>query len=315
MAFVAAVDFGGTKVAAATATASGEIVDRVRLDTRAPEGADQAVARAIDATRTLIARTESATGEPCAGAGIVCPGLPLADRVALAPNIPGWEDLGLERVMRDGLQIEPVVVGNDVRAAGLAELRWGALAGADPALFINLGTGVAAAVLVGGRIMFGAHEAAGEIGHTLRGADADRGFAAGAAPLEEHAGGRFIGLRAGELTGRELTTAQAFADLDPGVRELVDRTLDELAVHVANQALLIDPGRIAVGGGLMGSAERVLGALRRRLDSALPFPPELVSARFADDGALHGALALILDRMGSEPKPTSVPTTTDGTRR
>jgi glucokinase len=293
--FVAAVDFGGSKVAVASATLDGEIVDQTRFATEARRGAGQAVRRALEAARSSIARAERATGGRCIAAGVVCPGVVFDDHVALAPNVPGWEDLALERLARDALGLESIAVGNDVNAAGAAEARWGALADADPALFLSLGTGVAAAILVGGRVVAGAHGAAGEIGYGLRGVHDDAAFADGRAPLEEVAGGRFIGLRASRLVGRELTAAEAFAARDAPTRELVDDALDELAVHVANIAIALDPERIAVGGGMMGAGERVLAALTRRLERAVPFPPELVPARFLHDSALRGAVALALD--------------------
>ena len=68
-----------------------------------------------------------------------------------------------------------------------------------------------------------------------------------------------------------------------------------LAVYVANIAILIDPTRIAVGGELMNSADRILEALNYRLRFAVPFPPELVLARFEHDSALRGAVAIALD--------------------
>jgi len=312
--FVIAVDFGGTKVAVASATPSGELIDKLRLDTEAACGAEQAVDRAIAAARALIARAQDRAGGACIAAGVVCPGIPLADRVALAPNVPGWEDLALAPLVRDALGLRAVAVGNDVRAAALAELRWGTLAHADPALFLNLGTGVAAAVLVGGRVLAGAHGAAGEIGYSLLGVDDRRCFADGGAPLEEVAGGRFIGLHARRRLGRRTSAADAFAAEDPPIRELVDRALDELAVHVANLALLLDPERIAVGGGLMASADRVLGALARRLRAGLPFGPELVSARFVHDGALRGAVALALDLAGSPARPSPLSAAASGDR-
>jgi predicted NBD/HSP70 family sugar kinase len=237
----------------------------------------------------------------------VSPGIVLEDRSLLAPNVPGWEDLAMAQLVRDGLGVERVAVGNDVKAGGLAEARWGTLAGADPAIFISLGTGVAAAVLVGGQVLTGAHGAAGEIGYNLRGAGEDGAFADGRAPLEEHAGGRFIGERASRLSDRRLTAADAFAATDGPTRELVDRTLDELAVHVANMAILVDPARIAVGGGLMDSGARVLAALQHRLERAVPFPPELVQARFVHDAALRGAVALGIDAAaGAGLQPSAV---------
>jgi glucokinase len=70
-------------------------------------------------------------------------------------------------------------------------------------------------------------------------------------------------------------------------------------------ALLIDPERIAVGGGMMESGDRILAALERRLQRAVPFPPAVGRARFVHDSALRGAVALALDaleRTGSDAR-------------
>lgn len=74
----------------------------------------------------------------------------------------------------------------------------------------------------------------------------------------------------------------------------MEETLAELAFHIANVSILLDPARIAVGGGLMNSGALILGALASRLALAVPFPPELVPAKFLDDASLYGAIALAL---------------------
>ena len=81
------------------------------------------------------------------------------------------------------------------------------------------------------------------------------------------------------------------------------QALDEFAVHVANLALAIDPARIAVGGGMMGSAEMILPALGRRLEQAVPFPPSLVPAHFVLDAPLRGAIALAADACAMRKQP------------
>src|SRR5215472_2862466 len=293
--FVLAIDFGGMKIALATADLEGRPLDRRLLATEAERGALATVGRALGEAALLVARRRGR----CLGAGVVSPGVIRPDRVDLVPTLPGWERLALHDVLREGLGLDRVAVGNDVKAAAEAEGRWGSLRGADPALFVSLGTGLAAAVVVGGRVVAGAHGAAGEVGYSVRGAGDEAGAAEGRAPLEEYAGGAGIGRRASELLGRPLSAAEAFAlaATDARARRLVDETLAELAVHVANWSILVDPARIAVGGGLMRSAGVVLGALGSRLRSAVPFPPDLVAAHFVDDGALHGAIALVLDAL------------------
>lgn len=298
--FVVAIDFGGTKIAVATADLEGEILEQERILTNAPDGALQAVERAVAVARDLMAHTAERTGGRCIAAGAASPGIIEPERILLAPNVPGWEQLALGEMLSAGLGLAQVAVGNDAKAAAAAEVRWGSLRGADPAVYLTLSTGIAAALVIGGKVVNGAHGASGEIGYSLRGIADDTGAADGRSPLEEAVGGRALGERGSRLLGEELTAAELFAHSDVRARFLIDEALAELAVHVANLAILIDPARIAVGGGLMNSGDLILSALNYRLRFAVPFPPEVVAARFIDDAALRGAVALALSTLDNK---------------
>lgn len=292
--FVVAIDFGGTKVALATADLMGNILRQARLDTNASQGAQQILARTTGAVRTLIERTTAEVDGECVAVGVSTPGVVQESGTLLSPNIPGWERIPLRETIRASLGIPTVVVANDVKAAAMAEVLWGALKGADPAVYLSLGTGIAVAIVIGGRVVTGAHGASGEIGYNLRSVLDTLGAAQGRAPLEEAIGGRFIGERASLLLGEPLSAAGVFVHPDTRARFLVDEILAELATHIANLAILIDPARIAIGGGLMSSGDIILSALAFRLGYAVPFPPEIVPARFLNDASLYGAVALAL---------------------
>jgi len=289
------IDFGGTKVAIGLADRAGSLLVTRRLDTDAQAGAEQVVSRALAAARKLLA--DEGAADNLGAIGVVSPGIVLEDRILLAPNVPGWEELRLRELVADEFGGVGIEVGTDAKAAALAEWRWGALADTDPAVFLSLGTGIAAAVLVGGRLLAGANGAAGEIGYNLLSPQDTDGFASGAAPLEEAVGGRGLGGRASVLLGRPVTAGELFglAREDARAKDLVGAALDELSMHVANLAIALDPQRIAVGGGLVRSADILLPALRERLARAVPFPPELVSAKFDQDASLLGAIAIALD--------------------
>jgi glucokinase len=297
--YVLGIDFGGTKIALATATLDGELMESDRLDTDAGRGAEQAVDRTVVRAEELLATASRNGGGRCVAVSAVSPGIVYEDGVALAPNVPGWNELRLPSLLRERFEPALLAVGTDVKAAAVAELRWGSLRGADPAILLILGTGIAAALVVGGEVLQGANGAAGEIGYSLRGSCESTGAAEGHAPLEEYAGGRAIGERASELLGRHVTAAQVFDDPDPRARELLDTALDALAVQVANMSVMLDPARIAVGGGLMSHPDVVLAALERRLRMTAPFAPELVPAEFIQDGPLRGAIALALDEVAA----------------
>jgi predicted NBD/HSP70 family sugar kinase len=295
--FVLGIDFGGTKIALATAALDGRLIESDRIDTEARQGATQAVDRGLERAQELVSETARNGGGRCVAVSAVSPGIVYEDRVALAPNVPGWQQLELPTLLRRRFGAARAAVGTDVKAAAVAELRWGSLRGADPAILLTLGTGLAAAIVVGGEVLYGANGAAGEIGYSLRCEGGQGGTADGRAPLEELAGGRALGERATRLLGTPVTAADVFDHPDPRARELLEAALNALAVQVANMAILIDPARIAVGGGLMSRSDVILEALERRLHAAAPFAPELVPAQFVHDGPLRGAIALALDEV------------------
>jgi glucokinase len=296
--FILAVDIGGTKVALATADLSGRVLHRARIATDVDHGAEEAMRRATDRASTLVRDTAAMNGAgSCIGFAVVAPGVVQAEMMRLAPNVPGLDRLDLRAVFEAKLAVPCLSVSNDVKAAAMAEARWGSLRRCDPALFVNVGTGLAAAIVVGGHVLIGAHGAAGEIGYLLDVEPGNAGVADRRAPLEELVGGRAIAKRASALLGESVTTSEVFAHRDPRVVGLVEESLMALSLHIANAAILIDPARIALGGGLMGSAPRVLDAVRRRVKAAVPFPPDVVPATFLLDAPLRGALALALDAL------------------
>jgi len=292
---VIGLDFGGTKIDVALADGDGVVLERLRLPMLADEVPERAMGRAVAAARELVAVAAERYDRRVAGYGAVTPGLPLDDGVALAPNLPGWERLPFNRVLAERLGTDRIAVANDVRAGALAELRLGVLRGVDPALYVSVGTGLAAALIAGGRVVHGAHGIAGEIGYSAL--DLTSAPAPGAAPLEEIVGGRALGQTAMRVLGEPLDAAALFLRTDAVASQIVDRALATLGGALANLALLVDPARIALGGGLMADAARILPAIRDRLVSidGRVAAPEVVTARFVQDASLHGALALALD--------------------
>lgn len=306
--FVLGIDIGGSKVALATSRI-GDPLGRLRertIPTRADEGAPHVLSRILATARAITDDTAAAYGGTLTAVGAVSPGIVGEDSILLAPNNPGWDRLALPSSLREGLGVATVVVGNDVKAAALAEARWGALAGAHTGIFLNLGTGVAAAVVVNGAVLSGAHGAAGEIAYNLH-TPGDAGFASGRAPMEELVSGSALAARGRAVAGREISAAEVFAaaPTDPELGDLLGDALDVLAMHVANLTIATDPAVIAVGGGLTGSFAQIRPAMEATLARTVPFPPRLVLGKFPYDAALVGALTHAHDAAGRNPGPTA----------
>jgi glucokinase len=283
-------DFGGTKLAVVLAELDGGALAREVLATEPEKGAERAVHRAIDSAHRLLGQRTAAA------VGVATMGYTHDDRVELAPNVPGWNRLALPALLRRAFPSVPVAIANDVRAAALAELTWGELQGVAHGIYLNLGTGIAATLVVNGAVLEGAHGAAGEIGYWARSRADQAGAAAGFAPLEEYAGGAGALARARtELGARapiEGGIAALEASADAQARAFVDDLYAEIALHTANLAAALDPERIVVGGGYARTSEAVLDVIRNRLAAFVPHPPELRRAHFGADAASTGAIVL-----------------------
>lgn len=287
------LDFGGSKIAAAVASGEGRRIGDAVSATDPALGARPNLARGLDLARGLLA--EVAPGAEPDAVGVATFGIPEPHGTGLAPAIDGWEELALSREVSEAFGSSRVRVATDVKAGAAAEVRLGALAGHDPALYVNLGTGLAVAIVVGGRVVLGANGAAGEIGYSLLG-PGDVGLH-DREVLEDHVSGMGLAAAAGRMTGEELTAAAVFerAAADPRLDALVDDLVRHLCFQVVNLAIALNPSRIAVGGGMVRSWDRLVAPLRDALDAAAPYPPELVVGAFPFDAPLVGALALAME--------------------
>ena len=291
---VLGIDFGGTKIATAVCDLAGNRLAASVVDTGGDRGARAAFDHGIQTARDLLAACSAEAS--LAAVGVATFGIPFEDRVELAPSVDGWSSLPLGRELRAAFPGVGIRMATDAKAAAQAEARWGSLAGFEPAVYLNLGTGLAAAVVIGGTVLTGRHGAAGEIGYNLR-SRGDVGLPPGQRiPLEDLVSGLALRRRASAL-GRELTAAEVFSggQQDPALDELITDFVDELAFHVVNLAILVNPARIAVGGGMTRSWDRIRPALAEALSRGVPFPPELVLADFPHEAALLGAVALAID--------------------
>jgi len=262
------------------------------IDTRAADGAQTSLERGLLAARSLL--DTSAGGRPLAAVGACTIGIPGENGISLAPTIPGWEALLLDRELRRVFEGAEIRLATDVKAAAQAEAEWGALVGCDPGIYLNLGTGLAVAIVANGTVVTGSHGAAGEIGYNLRHVTDVGRLLDDRLPLEGAVSGMALTRAARNVFPTAESAAAVFerAADNPWVAQLVTDFIAELSYHLVNLAIAVDPARIVVGGGMVRSWDQLYGGLREALDAAVPFPPDLVRADFPFDAPLMGALAL-----------------------
>ena len=218
-------------------------------------------------------------------------------------GMPGWSSLRMPSRLRRRFPDLVVSIMNDVKAATLAEVTWGALRGVSDGVYVNLGTGIAAGIVARGEILEGAHGAAGEIGYLLPGRAAlglSRPSATGPeevpALLEELVGGRAVPARTYHELGSELSMEQLteLSGRDEKAAAVLDDILTDLALWIVNVAIVVDPERVVIGGGFVLSPLDLCGRIRGLFDRVAVFSPEVQPAHFGADSALVGAGALAL---------------------
>jgi glucokinase len=292
---VLALDIGGTKLAAAVVGEDGALSDRHVIETAVGDGAERVLESALELVAGVL---ESQPGDARPRVlGVSTKGLTREEGVLLS-GMPGWSGLRIPAMLRQRFPGLTFATLNDVKAATLAELVWGSLRGVSHGLYVNLGTGIAAGIVADGRLVDGAHGAAGEIGYLVP----ERSMLSRCrppgtelpAPLEGLVGGGAVPRRARAALGKELTMAQLVAESrdDPGATELVEDILSELVLWVVNVSVVLDPERVVIGGGFLGGGPEVCRKIAKALDSSAPFSPEVLPAHFGTESALVGAGAL-----------------------
>jgi glucokinase len=294
-AYVAVVDVGGTTLKGALADRNGALFLRDRRQTspnHGPRAVIEAILRLID---DLVAEgTRRHGARALAGIGVAIPG-PVDERRGIvldAPNL-GWQNVPLREmaVERTGLQ---VFISHDVRAAAAGEAALGSGRGSDDHVFVAIGTGIGAAVVIGGRPYAGYHATAGEMGHMTIDPTGPYCGCGARGHLEAYAsaGGMqklYAAATGGEVIEADVLVARAVAGDEPA-RRIWDRAIDALALSIADVVVLLDPHRIVIGGGVVAAGERLFEPLRARIKERLPFgrAPEIVPAELGADAGTRG---------------------------
>lgn len=267
------IDIGGTKTAAVVVGPDGRVRHEVRLQTGF--GGDAVLATVARAVAELSSSAALAVTD-FDSVGIGIPGAVDADtgRVSHAVNL-GLEDLPLASLVEAELG-RPVRVENDVKAAALGVHH--ALAEEGPLhsmAYLNLGTGLAAGLVVGGRLWRGSRGVAGEIGHIPVDPGGDACPCGQRGCLELVASGSAV-VRMWPTDDPHPARA-LFAAADAGDRDAADvraRFVASVAASVRILVLTIDVDVVVIGGGLSNLGDPLLAAVRDALGrqaAASPF--------------------------------------------
>ena len=307
------IDVGGTNVKIALVNEKGRIIYSNSIPTRAEMGYEYTIGNMKEAIKILLTETKL-TPVDIEGMGFGFPGQIDCQKgiVRLAPNIPGWVDVPIANIMEEEFSI-PTRVDNDVRCADLGELNFGAGVGCENLICITVGTGIGSGLIINGKLVRGASNAAGEIGHIkldIQGGRlcgcGDRGcleaFASGpsiVALAEDYIkGGKSTKYR--ELANPEITpyiVSEAAKQGDPVAKRIFTIVGEYIGVGLASVVNLLNPEKIIIGGGVAAAGDILMNPIKETLvKRAMPIAGaavEVVPAQLGNTAGVIGASLLI----------------------
>ena len=306
------VDVGGTNVKIALVSDKGKIIYSNSIPTRAEMGYEYTINSMKDAIRDLLKETKLKSSDVEA-IGFGFPGQKKKKNgiVRLAPNIPGWVDVPIASIMEKEFGIQ-TRVDNDVRTAALGELNYGAGVGCENLVCITVGTGIGSGLVINGKLVRGANNAAGEIGHIKLNMEGgplcgcgDRGcleaYASGpsiVAMAEEYIrGGKSTKYR--ELANPDITpyiVAVAAKEGDPVARQIFRIMGEYIGMGLTSVVNLLNPEKIIIGGGVADAGDILLNPIRETIAKramTIQREVEVVPAQLGNTAGVIGASLLI----------------------
>jgi len=315
---VVGVDVGGTKIAASLVDAKGRLFGHIRYptDISGPEATLDSIAYTVN---KVIHEVGISRGDVQA-VGLGIPGLvDPYNGIGIASVNLNWNNVPVKEGLETRLGF-PCSIENDVKAAALGETRYGAGIGKQNLVFMTIGTGVAAAVILEKKLYRGSNGMAGEIGHTVIEQSGPLCKCGGHGCLEALVSGPAIAARAAkkiqsgrptilnnisgkrvkELTARAVFSAAARGDAV--ALETIKEVSQYLAIAIQFMALAYDPQVIVLGGGVPQAGKPFLDPVLLSLDRLAKeswvirkiFTPRFVQVtKLRTDIGVLGAAALV----------------------
>jgi glucokinase len=301
--YVFGADVGGSGVRLALADLSGMIIGR--LTQRIPHGGtpDEVAALIMNGIERLLDEHPTAK-QKILELAVGAPGITDAGqgRVLSAPNLVDWRDVAFADLLWNRTGIS-TTIENDVNLGALGEGRCGVARQAQNFVFIAIGSGVGAGIVIDGKLFHGANWSAGEVGYMqVPGLPSQDLAVKRLGVLESAIGGEGIknawlananGRRNGAQSLRPTEIFDLAATGNAYAQDILNSTAEHLALAIVNMSLILDTSLVVLGGGI-GSHPALVEVTRKALARNEFANPEVVASNLGHDAQLHGAIWLAI---------------------
>ena len=304
--YVVGVDVGGTNLRMALADTSGTILVKWSDTTIGVASPEAVVGLIVGGVKKLLSQAH-ASPDALKSIAIGVPGVTNVETgvVTATSYLMGWRNVPLKALIEQELHI-PAAVDNDVNMAAIGESWAGAAKGALDFVFLAIGTGIGAGIVLNGRPYRGSNWAAGEIGYMLLPGMSERPARSNEpGPLENRIGGEGIRKQWREmwnadktLLPRELTATEVFEHALQGdvLAQTILQTSATMLAHAIYNISLVLNCPLFVLGGSVGLHPALRDAAQNASDRwNLRGRPRLVCSALGTSAQLMGAVRTALD--------------------
>ena len=293
------LDLGGTKFFGAVTNMGGEILFEKRYEKHNTQG-EESYELLLKLLDDLLKEARE-TKKNILGIGVGVPGVTYHDTgvVSWAPSLK-WKEFHLKERLAKSYQL-PIIVDNDVNLAALGEMWFGVGKDIENLVTIYIGTGIGAGIVLNGALYRGSHQMAGEIGYLMPGREFLKEIYPEFGAIEKVAAGTGIVEQARDYLKKhkeikiedDLSVDYVFNAYRRGetwASNIVEKTLDYLAILIAAVATFYDPDVIAISGGVVNSADLIIGPVSKRIEGRIPKIPYIVASALGHRSTVLGAM-------------------------
>ena len=295
--YVAGIDIGSRSLRFALADLRGKVV--FRNEERTPTSSRAAILDAVIAGVRGLFRDAKVDQRKLFALGAGAPGMTdvMAGRVINAVNLNGWTNVPLRDILGEAFRV-PVLVDNDVNMAALGEQWIGCARTCRNFIFIALGAGIGAGIVIDGRLYRGSRWYAGEISHMhldyrrWNMEYGEQGFLesmVGAASIAR--GGPGMQRHEGDAAAEgAIDVFEAARNGDAEAARVVKEVATYLGMAVANIVSVLDPELVVFGGGIAHAGDQLFEPLREVVSRIVPNTPEIRLTEVGDDAQVFGSV-------------------------
>jgi glucokinase len=300
------IDLGGTNLKLALLDLSFKIRNRETLSTANFSQKESLIAAIVYSVNKII-KNNRLKKIDILGAGLGLPGPIDVERglVHFFPNIPGWNEVNLKKILEKRLKL-PVFIDNDANLMALAEYKLGAAKGSKNAVCLTLGTGVGGGIIIEGHLYRGSSFAAGEIGHVPINEKGPECNCGGLACLESYIGNRRIMRKAKRILGRDVSLeelSQLAKNNNKKAIKIWTQAARQLGVALVGIVNVLNPDCIVIGGGVANAGRILFDKVEETILSRAMIVQarrvKVLKSKLGNNAGIIGAALLVKDKTGS----------------